>query len=327
MSSLPEIFVLTGLTASGKTEVGLVLAETLSAEIVSVDSMKIYRGLDIGTDKPSPEVRARTRHHLMDIREPWEGYNAYEFKRDAEAAAGEIDGRGKRVLFEGGTPLYLKVFLEGIFDGPPPDPALRARLEEEVRKVGSGAMHARLAGLDPEAASRIHPNDARRTVRALEVHEQTGLPISRLQVQFGSPRPGLKVRLAALFRPRSELKARIAARLEGMFERGFLDEARRLLELRRGLSPQAEGALGYRELWSHARGEIPLEEARARIERRTALLARRQLNWLRHFSGAAWFDASRGPPGEVAGRVAAFFAGRGGPDLEEAPRWGNPPKG
>src|SRR5437773_3711676 len=169
-------YILTGPTGSGKTQLGLELAERLGAEIVSMDSMALYRGLDIGTAKPTPEERRRVPHHRVDVLDPWESASVAWWRERAAENCRAIEARGPRVLFVGGTPLYLKALLRGLFDGPPADPELRARLEAEAERDGDIALHARLAAVDPAAAQRLHPNDRRRVVRALEVWELTGKP-------------------------------------------------------------------------------------------------------------------------------------------------------
>jgi tRNA dimethylallyltransferase len=290
-----EIWVLTGPTACGKSAAGLVLAERTGAEIVSLDSMKVYRGMDIGTAKPTAADRGRVPHHLVDIREVWDGYTVHEFVRDAEAASREIIAHGRRVIFEGGTPLYLKAFLDGLFQGPEPDVELRARLEAEAERQGLAHLHGRLAAVDPEAGARIHPNDRRRIVRALEVFEQTGVPISQLQMQFGTRRAHVKAHLAALSCPRVRMGARIRARIERMLAAGWLDEARALARVERPISRQASGALGYRELWSHLRGETSLADAAERIATETWRFMRRQQTWLKGFADLVWVDAAFDP--------------------------------
>jgi tRNA dimethylallyltransferase len=295
-----DVFFLTGPTACGKSEVGLILAERTGAEIISLDSMKVYRRMDIGTAKPGPEARRRVPHHLIDIREPWEGYTVREYLSDADRAAAEVAARGRRVLFEGGTPLYLKAFLEGLFEAAPPDEGLRERLRAEAREKGLAHLHARLAAVDPAAAGRIHPNDERRIVRALEVHGTTGVPISDLQKNWGERRAHLRARLVALTRPRDELRSRIVARIDRQLSAGWVEEAKALLGLGRPLSRQAKGALGYRELWRHVRGDVTLEEARRRITRETWRFVRRQLTWLRSFGDLVWVGASDDPALDAA---------------------------
>ncbi len=305
-----EVIILTGPTASGKSAVGLELASSLGAEILSVDSMKVYRRMDVGTAKPTSSDRARVPHHLVDLREPWESYTVHDYVRDADRAAADVASRGGRVLMEGGTPLYIKAFLVGLFEGPPPDEELRARLRAEAKERGLAELHARLARVDPVAAGRIHPNDERRIVRALEVHEQTGVPISSLQRQFGARRPGVRARLFALERPKTEIRARISARIDRMLDLGFLEEARSLLDIHkneRPLSKPALGAVGYRELWAHLEGELTLDEARGRIRTETWRFVRRQLTWLRSFQDIVWFEGGADPARD-AGRIEAELA-------------------
>lgn len=321
-----DVFVLTGPTACGKSEVGLLLAERTGAEIVSVDSMKVYRRMDIGTAKPGPEERSRVPHHLIDIREPWETYTVGDWVTDAERASRGIVSRGRAVIMEGGTPLYLKAFLDGLFflepdtqSGSPlpkPDEELRARLREEARRSGLASLHARLAKVDPEAAARIHPNDERRIVRALEVYEQTGIPMSEhqkpSQTGRGSARAWVKARLVALNRPREVLRERIARRVDRMIEAGFVDEVKGLVELEREtgrpVSRPASGALGYGELREYLQGLTTLAEARDRIVRETFRFVRKQLTWLRSFDDLVWVEASD-DPGRDADRVRAAWRG------------------
>jgi len=314
-----DVLVLTGPTACGKSEASLILAERLGAEIISMDSMKVYRRMDIGTAKPGPEARRRVPHHLVDLREPWETYTVHDYVRDAEQAARSAASRGRRALLEGGTPLYLKAFVAGLFEGPAPDPALRERLRGEARRDGLAALHGRLAAADPAAARRIHPNDERRIVRALEIHEQTGAPISSLQSQFGTKRAAVSARIAVMSRPGETIRERIRERIERMLAAGWLDEARALADLPRPLSPPASRALGYRELWAHLRGEIDLDEARKRIARETWRFVRKQLTWLRSFTEAVWFDAS-GDAERDAGRLVAVF----GADHQAVAGWAGP---
>ncbi len=284
--------ILTGPTGSGKTELGLRLAERLGAEIVCMDSMTLYRGMDVGTAKPTAAERARVPHHLLDVLDPWESASvAWWLERAAECCR-EIEARGRRVLFVGGTPLYLKALLCGLFDGPPADPALRARLESEAAKDGRPALHARLAAVDPITAARLHPNDVRRVVRALEVWELTGRPISGWQRQWSGVRrqeSGVRSqaeRVLWLDMPRDVLYARINERVDRMLAAGLVDEVRALRALPRHLSREAAQALGYKELFDHLDGRATLDEAAERIRTRSRNLAKRQLTWFRHLPGA-----------------------------------------
>jgi tRNA dimethylallyltransferase len=300
-------YVLTGPTGSGKSRLGLELAERLGAEIISMDSMALYRGMDIGTAKPSVEDRRRVPHHLIDVLEPWESSSvAWWLERAAECCR-QIADRGRKVLLVGGTPLYLKARLRGLFEGPPADLALRLRLEQEAESTGATALHARLAAVDPATAARLHPNDIRRVIRALEVWECTGQPISTLQTQWGegAVRPPSSAlhppssalhppsstlhppssRILWLDLPRPELYARIDARVEWMFNAGFVDEVRALSKLSRPLSREATQALGYREVLEHLEGKASREETIARIQQRSRNYAKRQLTWFRNLPG------------------------------------------
>jgi tRNA dimethylallyltransferase len=304
--------ILLGPTASGKTAVAAHLAARLDAQVISADSMKVYRGMDIGTAKPDAELRARFGYHLLDLRHPAGHYDARQFVADADAAAAAIARSGHAVLFEGGTPLYLKCLLDGMFEGPGADADLRARLEEDYRRDGAAATHARLAAVDPATAARLHPNDRKRVLRALEVHALTGRPISQLQQQFGRRRRDVDVKPAGIRWEPEALKARIARRTQAMLDAGWLDEVARLQADPAGLGRTASQAIGYRELAEVVRGERSVEEAAEAITRNTWRLARRQMMWFRRFEDVVWFDATE--PFDAAGAadaVAAAWQARG----------------
>jgi len=305
----PLLRVLCGPTASGKESVALRLAPLLGAEVLSLDSMKVYRGMDVGTSKAPADARRRVPHHLVDVADPSETMSAQRFTALADAAATGIAARGRAVLAVGGTTLYLKALLFGLFRGPSADLGLRARLEEEARRDGLPALHGRLAAADPVAAARIHPTDLRRLVRALEVVEKTGRPLSDLQVEWKDLRPRYPHRLLALRRPRADLHARIAARVRAMEREGLLDEVRRLREAPGGLGRTASQAIGYREIGEHLDGRGTLEEALERVRTRTNRLARMQETWLRSFPGMEFLDvpADEGPE-ETARRAAERLA-------------------
>lgn len=279
-----NVLVLTGPTGSGKTQLGVEIAERLGAEIVSMDSMALYRGMDIGTAKSGPEERRRVPHHLLDVLDPWQSASVAWWLEQAAACCQEIEGRGKRVLLVGGTPLYLKALLRGLFEGPPADLELRSRLEREAEHEGVHALHQRLGQVDPEAAARLHPHDVRRVVRALEVWELTGRPLSAWQQEWRRPvaPEGERPRCLWLDRPRAELYAAIDARVRHMVASGLVEEVRRLQELPRPLSREAAQALGYKELFEYLAGRCGLEEAIRRIQTRTRNFAKRQLTWFRH---------------------------------------------
>ena len=280
-----DVFVLTGPTGSGKSAVALDLAEQLGGEIVAMDSMTLYRGLDIGTAKPSVEEQSRVPHHLIDVLEPWESANVAWWLERAATACTEIRSRGKRPLLVGGTPLYLKAVLSGLFDAPATNSELRKRLEADAEQLGPIAFHQRLADIDPTTAARLHPNDIRRVVRALEVWELTGQPISALQktwetTTFAGQSPENTIPCVVLEWPREELYRRIEFRVDAMLDAGWLDEVRRLRE--RPLSKEASQALGYKELLAHLNGTgLGWGETVTAIKTRTRQFAKRQLTWFR----------------------------------------------
>jgi len=279
-----------GCTGCGKGALGLELARRLDGEIVSIDSMKIYRRMDIGTAKPAPAVRAEVRHHLIDAVEPSEEFSVAQFAQQAEAAIADIHARGRPILCVGGTALYLKALTEGLFEGPSADPGLRDRLRQRAAAVGNAALHAELRRIDPEAADRIHPNDLQRIVRALEVFELTGTPISRLQTQWGRLRTRYDSRIIALRREREDQSRRTNARVRRMIEQGLVDEVRSLLSEPRPLSTTARKALGYAEVIEHLEGGLPLVEAVEKIKINTRKFAKAQRTWLKRFRTAEWID-------------------------------------
>jgi len=272
---------LTGPTASGKTAVGVALAERLGAEVLALDSMTLYRGLDIGTAKPRWEETCGVPHHLIDLLDPWEHADVAQYRAWAAHAAAAVEARGRRVLFVGGTCLYLKTLLRGLFEGPGSDPALRAELEAEADRLGAVAFHQHLAVVDPDTARRLHPKDRRRIVRALEVHRLTGRPLSDWQREHDRPAPA-NVPVLALERPRAALNRRIDARVVAMFEAGLVDEVQGLIEAPRQLHPVPAQGVGYKEVIDYLEGRIPtLPETIARVQTRTRQFAKRQRTWFR----------------------------------------------
>ena len=279
-----------GVTASGKGRLAFELAQRLDSEIISVDSMKVYRRMDIGTAKPSAEARRKVRYHLVDIIEPSESFSVGLFHRKAWAALEDITGRGKTVIAAGGTALYTKALLYGLFEGPGRDEKVRAALHERAQIEGLSALHDELKAIDPEGAGRISPNDARRIVRALEVYRLTGKPISSLQRQFEAERPVHDWAIIGLRRGKALESRRINARVRGMMERGFVDEVRSLLAEDKPLSRQARCAIGYAEIIGHLEGRMPLERAVEQIKKNTRRLAKGQRTWFRTFPAVRWID-------------------------------------
>ncbi len=290
--------LLVGCTAVGKTEVALQLAEHQGAEIISVDSMQVYRRMDIGTAKPGPEERRRVRHHLIDVVEPFEPFSVGRFIELADAAIADVVARGKRVWAVGGTALYIKALTEGLFEGPPADPAFRKAFRRRVAQEGLAVLHAELADVDLEAARRIHPNDARRIERALEVHHLTGTPISDLQRQWDMGRTRYDCRMVILDRPRDDLSHRINARVKQMVDAGFVEEVRGLLAEPEPLSEQARQALGYAEMMDHLTGGPDLDKTVELIKIHTRRFAKSQRTWFRSFRDARRIDVA--PDGSVA---------------------------
>jgi tRNA dimethylallyltransferase len=284
---------LTGVTATGKTRIALALARRLNAEIISLDSMAIYRGMDIGTAKPTPEQQAVVPHHLIDIVDPSEDFSVAQYVEAAHATIADICGRGREVLFVGGTPLYLKALLRGLFEGPPANWELRREIEAEVQQVGSEALHARLEQVDPVAASTIHPRDKRRLIRAIEVYRATGQPISHQQLQFDEGRPAEECRVFVLRRPREEQNARIDERVDEMLARGLVDEVRGLTAGGNELGRTASQAVGYREVLDYLAVKIDEATMVERIKTRTRQFAKRQGTWFRSLSECRFVDIER----------------------------------
>jgi tRNA dimethylallyltransferase len=294
--------VILGPTAGGKSEIALRLAERIGAEIVGADSRQIYRGLEVGTAAPSVADRGRVPHHMASFLAPSDTYSAGRYAREARQAIDEIEARGASALVVGGSGLYLRALLEGLFAGPERDEAIRARLAERLVEEGLDALRADLGRVDPEALAKIAPGDSVRVIRALEVHEITGTPISALR--RAGRNPGTPARRYGIRWSRAALAERIQDRIEQQLRDGFLEEARRLY--RADLPPDAPGlhTLGYRELLEHLRGRASLREAVATIALRTRQLAKRQETWFRKVDQVRWFDLD-GPDQfpEVAGAI------------------------
>lgn len=282
-ASSARILALTGPTASGKTAAALAIAREVSVEIISVDSALVYRGMDIGTAKPSALERAAVPHHLIDIIDPTQHYSAAEFVRDATRLVGEIHARGRIPLLVGGTMLYLKALFQGLDDLPAAHPQVRAGIEAQARTQGWPALHAELSRVDPISASRLAPLDSQRIQRALEVYRLTGRALSDLQ---GNMRKSTTFSNTALLslepQDRAWLHARIALRLDAMLAAGFLDEVK-VLRVRGDLHPGLPSmrCVGYRQAWEALDGKFPLGELRDRAIYATRQLAKRQITWLR----------------------------------------------
>ncbi len=290
-----RVIAILGCTAAGKGTLARALADTLGAEIVSVDSMKVYRGLDIGTAKPTPADRARIRHHLIDVADPWEPFSVARFVELADQAVAQVHAAGRPVVAVGGTLLYLKCWYVGLFEGPAADAEFRAAFRRRAATEGLDRLHAELARVDPPAADRIHRNDLRRIERALEVQHLTGQPISSLQQQWSQagPRRGdWRWTLVGVSRPREEGNHRINLRVQRMMSAGLVEEARRIWSDPRGLGPQARQAVGYAELFEHFAARLELAKAVEQIKIHTRRLAKQQRTWLKALPGVRWLDAT-----------------------------------
>jgi tRNA dimethylallyltransferase len=307
--SKPPVVVLAGPTASGKSALALQLAEALGGEIVNADSMQVYRRLDVGTAKPSPAERARVPHHLLDVVEPDEQYSAGRYAEEARAAVSAISARGRVPFLVGGTGLYIRAFCEGLPAPVGKDEAVRARLEAEHAEAESAGdprlLHRRLAQLDPASGARIHPNDLRRTLRALELHALTGKLPSDVRREHAPDRP-YRVLYLVLDPGRAELVRRIDVRCAQMLERGLLQEVRELRELGYGPELPPMQAIGYRHMEPVIRGHETLVNVLAQMQHDTRQFARRQRTWFRAIEEAEWMrpDAEA----EITARVKEFLA-------------------
>lgn len=289
---MEELLIIVGPTAVGKTGASLMLAEELGAEIVSADSMQVYRGMDIGTAKPAAEERARIPHHMIDVAEPVEEYSVGEFLRGAEAAISDIVSRGKVPLVVGGTGLYVRALTDGLFEGPAADREYREMLVERERSEGPGTLHRELVAKDPRAAVRIHPSDIRRIVRALEVHHAGGVPISSIHDGHRAARTSRPVRMAGLTRTRPELYGRIERRVDEMMAAGFIEEVTALRDAGCTRDMVSMQALGYKQIMAHLDCETSLDEAVGLIKRDTRRYAKRQYTWFNREPRINWVNVS-----------------------------------
>ena len=283
------LVAIVGPTASGKSALALRLARERSGEIVSCDSLQVYRGLDVGSAKATRAERAEVEHHLLDVAEPGEVFSAADYARLARAALDAVRARGRLPIVAGGTGLYLRALLVGLFEGPPRDEALRRRLEALGERFGDERLHRLLGRVDPVAARRIGPRDRVRVVRALEVYRATGRPISQEQGRGSEPLRGYRTLLVGLDPGRDALRLAVLARTRRMLEAGLIDEVRGLVS--RGLDPLARPlqAIGYRQALSVLRGEMTVEEAESAIVTATMRFAKRQMTWFRHQADVQWF--------------------------------------
>lgn len=311
----PRLRILLGPTASGKESIALAIARQLSCGIISVDSMKVYTHLDIGTAKASAAVRAEVPHACIDLVEPTEEFTVARYLEAAETAIAACVEKGETPLLSGGTALYYKNLLEGLFDGPGEDPALRDELKQRAEAEGADALYAELKEVDPVAAEKLHPHDVRRVVRALEVHALTGQPLSAWQTQWRDSHTDETYRYAfsmvALDWPRELLYKRIEARVDRMMEAGLVEEARWVHACRDTIARTPLQAVAYKELFPYFNGETSLDEAVDTLKKNTRHLAKSQMTWFRKFP-CQWLPMREGESAEAtAARVLAAWQAQG----------------
>ena len=284
------MILITGCTAGGKGKLAVELARRLSASVLSVDSMKVYGRMDIGTAKPSPADRAKIPHYLIDVVEPSESFSLGRYVELADAAIAQAQQRERPIIAVGGTGMYIRGLLEGVFEGPPADPEIRRELLDQAADQGSEHLYQQLQQCDPVAAERIHPNDLKRIVRALEVYTVTGKPISSFQQQFRSGNLRYPWLLIGLRRSKEDANHRINQRVHRMIQLGLVAEVETLLAEPNGLSPQAAQALGYAEIIDHLQGRLTLDDAVEKIKINTRRFAKSQRTWFRSFTDVTWLD-------------------------------------
>ena len=287
---LVKLLIICGPTASGKSELALRLAHDLDAEIVNADSMQIYSWLDVGTAKPTPEQQAEIRHHLIDVANPAELFSAADFCAAADAAIRDISSRGKRVVVAGGTGLYLRALVKGLVDSPSGEGELREALQDESGRIGNEAMLEKLRQVDPELAAGLHPNNLVRIIRALEVYQLTGMPLSDYQKKHAFATRRYEALQIGISVDRSVLYERIDDRVERMLASGLLEEVRSLLAAGYGRDIKPLRSIGYKEAVAHLAGEISAEEAVRLIKRNTRHYAKRQLTWFKADPDILWFE-------------------------------------
>ena len=285
------LWVLTGPTACNKTEIGFTVAQKTRGEIISADSMLFYRGMDIGTAKPSLDMRELVPHHFIDIIDPWESYSVGRDVDDVESLIDTADSKDRKFLIVGGSPLYVKGLVDGIFNGPEADWDIRRDLEELADEKGNQYVHDILQKIDPDKAVELHPNNLRRIIRAIEVYRITGKPVSVLQEQYKQARKSYRFKIMCITRAREDIYRRINERVDTMFGKGLVNEVQSLLDNPEGLSKQARQALGYKEIIQYLDGELTLDEVKDMVKLSTRRFAKRQMTWFRSFPNVQWIEA------------------------------------
>lgn len=285
------VIFIVGPTAIGKTRLSVKLARLLKGEIISCDSMQVYRGMRVLSQAPSPEERSRIRHHLAGILDPRKEYSVAVFRKRATALIRSVVGREKVPIVVGGSGLYVKALVDGLFPSPKADVGFRSKMQKFASRYGSARLHAKLAKVDPEAAGSIHPNDTRRIIRALEIHHSTGRTMTELKARTKGLGDHYDIKIFGLTAPRQEIYARIGSRIDKMFEARLVGEVKRLRKKR--VSKTAKAALGYKEVSGYLDGEYGLENAKYLLKMNTRRFAKRQLTWFRADKGIQWFDVTK----------------------------------
>lgn len=284
-----RIVIICGPTAAGKSALAAELASRFNAEIVSADSMQVYRHMDIGTAKPDERLRAMAPHHLIDVIDPDQDYSAALYMQDASKAIEDIRARGRNVIVAGGTGLYIKALTKGLFEAPASDKAVRQRLQDEAEEKGLGPLYERLKNVDPESAASIHPNNRARVIRALEIYETAGMAASALRKKHGFADERFEALKIGVARERTELGSAIDERVDEMIKGGLIQETERLISMGYPSTLKSMRALGYKEICSFINGEYSLEEAVGLIKRETRRYAKRQMTWFRADAQINWF--------------------------------------
>ncbi|MHC4139120.1 MAG: tRNA (adenosine(37)-N6)-dimethylallyltransferase MiaA [Planctomycetota bacterium] len=301
--------ILTGPTACDKTEIGFNVAQRIKGEIISVDSMLFYRGMDIGTAKPPPGMRELVPHHFIDIIDPWESYSVGRYVDAVETLIDDASSKQRKFLIVGGSPLYIKGLVDGIFNGPEADWNIRRELEELAEKRGNQHVHGILQRIDPVKAGELHPNNLRRIIRAIEVYRITGEPVSVLQEQYKLARKSYQFKIMCIAREREDIYRRINERVETMFDKGLVDEVKSLLESPEGLSKQARQALGYKEVIQCLDDGLTLDDAKDRVKLHTRRFAKRQMTWFRGFPDIQWLEADEHEgPGSLSEEIITLLS-------------------
>lgn len=292
-----NFFIVTGPTACGKSDVALHIAAHLDkGSIISADSMQVYRGMDIGTAKAPADVREEIPHYLIDVVDPWESYSLGRYIEDLQCVAARLNNCNIPLLIAGGTGLYIRGIIYGVFEGPAADWDFRSQLETIAHEKGSSHLHGMLKEVDPATAARVHPQDKLRIIRAIEVHKITGATITELQMQSHRRKreQELDYSIFVINRPKDSLHKRIDDRVDAMIEDGFVDEVSALRQAANGMSRQARQALGYKEILRHLDNEIDIECAKALIKHNTKRFAKRQMTWFKSFDNVSWMETSQG---------------------------------